>query len=108
MANDIIPTPYSPLPPAGPGDLDPPAHCVEKNQTPVPAMRARTHRVERLADLIRQELTELIEYEVKDPRGGLASVPAVQLSEILRQDRVLVRVPGDDPQRETSLVGLEA
>ncbi|OFV95515.1 MAG: ribosome-binding factor A [Acidobacteria bacterium RIFCSPLOWO2_02_FULL_61_28] len=71
-------------------------------------MRARTHRVERLADLIRQELTELIEYEVKDPRVGLASVTAVDLSENLRRVRVLVRVPGDDPQRETSLVGLEA
>ena len=71
-------------------------------------MRGRTHRVERLADLIRQELTELIEYEVKDPRVGLASVTAVELSENLRRARVLVRVPGDDPQRETSLAGLEA
>ena len=71
-------------------------------------MRDHTHRAERLADLIRQELTELIEYEVKDPRVGLATVAAVELSENLRRVRVLVRVPGDDPQRQTSLAGLTA
>ena len=71
-------------------------------------MRERSHRVERLADLIRQELTELIEYEVKDPRVGLPSVAAVELSENLRRVRVLVRVPGDDPQMQTSIAGLMA
>lgn len=71
-------------------------------------MRDRTHRAERLADLIRQELTELIEYEVKDPRVGLATVAAVELSEHLRKVCVLIRVPGDDPQRRTSLAGLKA
>ena len=81
---------------------------TRKNLIPVAAMRARTHRGERLADQIRQELTELIEYEIKDPRVGLASVTAVELSENLRRVRVMVRVRGDDPQRETSLVGLEA
>ena len=71
-------------------------------------MRDRSHRVERLADLIRQELRELIEYEVKDPRVGLATVAAVELSENLRRVRVLVRVPGDDPLKQTSLAGLTA
>ena len=71
-------------------------------------MRDRSHRVERLADLIRQELAELIEYEVKDPRVGLASVTAVELSENLRRVRVVVRVSGDDPLKQTSLAGLEA
>lgn len=71
-------------------------------------MRARTHRAERLADLIRQELTELIEYEVKDPRVGWATVAAVELSENLRKVRVWIRVPGDNPQRRTTLAGLTA
>ena len=71
-------------------------------------MPDRSHRAERLADLIRQELTELIEYEVNDPRVGLATVAAVELSENLRRVRVLVRVPGDDPQMRTSIAGLMA
>ena len=71
-------------------------------------MRDRTHRVERLADAIRQELGELIEYEVKDPRVGFATVLAVELSENLRRVRVLVRVPGDEQQKRTSLARLTA
>lgn len=71
-------------------------------------MRARTHRAERLADVIRQELTELIEYELKDPRVGSATVAAVELSENLRTVRVWVRVSGDPEQRQTSLAGLTA
>lgn len=71
-------------------------------------MRDHTHRTERLADAIRQELGELIEYEVKDPRVGFATVTAVELSENLRRVRVLVRVPGDEQQKRTSLARLAA
>ena len=71
-------------------------------------MRDHTHRIERLADAIRRELGEMIEYEVKDPRVGFATVTAVELSENLRRVRVLVRVPGDEQQRRTSLARLAA
>ena len=71
-------------------------------------MRDHTYRTERLADAIRQELGELIEYEVKDPRVGFATVTAVEFSENFRRVRVLVRVPGDEQQRRTSVARLEA
>jgi ribosome-binding factor A len=71
-------------------------------------MRDHPHRTERLADAIRRELGELIEYEVKDPRVGFATVTAVELSENLRRVRVLVRVPGDEQQQRTSLARLTA
>ena len=71
-------------------------------------MRDHTHRIERLADAIRQELREMIEYEVKDPRVGFATVTAVELSENLRRVRVLVRVPGDEQQQRASLARLAA
>jgi ribosome-binding factor A len=67
-----------------------------------------THRAERLADLIRQELGELIEYEIKDPRVGLVTVAAVQVAENLRRVRVMVRVPGDASEQQVSLRRLEA
>ena len=71
-------------------------------------MRSNTHRAERLADLIRQELGELIEYEIKDPRVGLVAVTAVEVAENLRRVRVLVRVPGDASEQQTSLQRLAA
>lgn len=71
-------------------------------------MRNHTHRVERLADLIRQELSELIEYEIKDPRVGLATVASVDVAENLRRVRVWVRVPGDESEQQTSLRRLVA
>ena len=71
-------------------------------------MRNNTHRAERLADLIRQELGELIEYEIKDPRVGIVAVTAVEVAENLRRVRVLVRVPGDENQQQASLEKLAA
>ena len=71
-------------------------------------MRSNTHRAERLTDLIRQELGELIEYEIKDPRVGLVTVTAVEVAENLRRVRVLVRVPGDEGEQQTSLQRLGA
>lgn len=61
------------------------------------------HRAERLADLIRRELGELIEYEIKDPRVGLVTVTAVEVAENLRRVRVLIRIPGDENEKQTSL-----
>lgn len=71
-------------------------------------MRNNTHRAERLADLIRQELGELIEYEIKDPRVGLVAVTAVEVAENLRRVHVLVRASGDERQQQTSLARLAA
>jgi ribosome-binding factor A len=67
-----------------------------------------THRTERLADLIRQELGELIEYEIKDPRVGLVTVAGVEVAENLRRVRVMVRVPGDESEQQASLRRLAA
>ncbi len=71
-------------------------------------MRNNTHRAERLADRIRQELGELIEYEIKDPRVSLVTVTSVEVAENLRRVRVLIRIPGDDGERQSSLTRLLA
>src|SRR3990172_7504554 len=71
-------------------------------------MKERSRRAERLADLIREELGNLLEYEVKDPRIGFATVIAVRLSGDLRTAVVLVSVLGDAEQKQESLKGLAA
>ena len=70
--------------------------------------RERSRRSERLADLIRQVLSELLEREVKDPRIGFITLTEVQLTGDLRQARVYVSILGDEEARKQSMEGLAA
>ncbi len=64
------------------------------------------HRVERLADQIRDEVAAMIAGELKDPRIGLATVTRVELSPDLDQARVLVSVLGNGEAQQETLEGL--
>ena len=69
-------------------------------------MRDRGHRAERVAELIREELGELLQCEVKDPRVGFATVIAVHVSADMRTARVAVSILGDESQKKQSMEGL--
>ena len=73
---------------------------------PIPG--EHSHRSERVADLIRQELALLLEREVKDPRVGFVTVTRVMVTRDLRSARVFVTILGDEPQKQDSLKGLAA
>ena len=71
-------------------------------------MREQSHRTERVADLIRQELAQLLEREVKDPRVGFVTVTGVEVTRDLRTARVAVTILGDEKKKKASLTGLAA
>jgi ribosome-binding factor A len=71
-------------------------------------MRQPSHRTERVADLVRQELGQLLEHEVKDPRVGFVTVTNVTVTRDLRTARIGVTILGDEKQRRQSLEGLAA
>lgn len=71
-------------------------------------MAAPGHRLERLADQIREELAEMIVGELKDPRIGLATVTRVELSGDFQHVRVLVSVLGSDEAQRETLQGLSS
>jgi len=48
------------------------------------------HRAERVTEAIREELSEIIGYEMSDPRVGTATVTEVHVSPDLRHARVCV------------------
>jgi ribosome-binding factor A len=74
-----------------------------------PPQREHSHRAERVADLIRRELGELLEREVKDPRVGFVTVTRVEVTRDLRSAWVAVTILGDDAQKKKeSLRGLAA
>jgi len=68
-----------------------------------------TRRTERINDLLREELSELLRRQVKDPRlGGLITVTEVEVSADLRHARVFVSVLGSEEERKEAFQGLEA
>lgn len=50
---------------------------------------------------------EVIQYEVKDPRVGFATVTGVEVSADLQRARVRVSIMGDAAQQAATLEGLE-
>jgi ribosome-binding factor A len=68
-----------------------------------------TRRTERVNDLIREELSQMIARELNDPRvQGIVSITEVNVSPDLRQARVHVSVLGDEEQQKQALQGLRA
>src|SRR5437763_15421565 len=66
-----------------------------------------THRVERVAAQLRQEISEIIVRDLKDPRIGMATITEVKLSPGLRNATVKVSVLGEADEGEAAIDGLE-
>ena len=65
-----------------------------------------SRRTDRVSDLLRAELSDLLLREVHDPRVKLASITEVDVTTDLRRAIVKVSVLGDDKQREETIEGL--
>lgn len=65
-----------------------------------------TRRTDRVGDLLRAELAELLAREVNDPRARGAVVTSVDPSPDLKSARVLVSVMGTDEEREEAVGAL--
>ncbi len=66
-----------------------------------------TRRTEQVGDLIKEELSQLLEREVKDPQVGFVTLTGVEVSADLRNARVYFSVLGDEPAVAASLAALE-
>jgi ribosome-binding factor A len=65
-----------------------------------------TRRTDRVSDLLRAELSDLILREIKDPRIRLVSLTGVEVTSDLRRAIVRVSALGDDAQREEAVEAL--
>lgn len=65
-----------------------------------------TRRQKRVAEMIHQELSNLLTFQTQDPRIGFATITDVEITPDLKEARVFVSVYTDD-ERET-LAGLES
>lgn len=66
-----------------------------------------SHRVERVAAQLREEISLIIVRDLKDPRIGMASITDVKLSPDLRNATVKVSVVGEQDARQAAIDGLE-
>jgi ribosome-binding factor A len=66
-----------------------------------------SQRVDRVAEEIRVELSDLFLREVRDPRVHLASVSRVEVSRDLGHARIWVSVLGSEKEQTEAMEGLE-
>jgi ribosome-binding factor A len=63
-------------------------------------------RLDRVNQLIKEEISTLLQRELKDPRLGFVTVTEVETSKDLRSAKVFVSVLGDEHQWMSSLAAL--
>ncbi|MEJ2180303.1 MAG: 30S ribosome-binding factor RbfA [Gammaproteobacteria bacterium] len=69
-------------------------------------MAREFNRTDRVADQIQRELATLIQLEVKDPRVGMVTITAVEVSKEFEYARVFFTVLGDEAARDATTKGL--
>ncbi len=67
-----------------------------------------TRRTRQVGEMLREELSDIIRREVKDPRIGFMSITSVEVPPDLRSARVYVSVLGTDEEREKTLEALRS
>ncbi|MDR5683894.1 MAG: 30S ribosome-binding factor RbfA [Armatimonadota bacterium] len=67
---------------------------------------ASLQRVERMREFIRDEVGQILQRGLKDPRIGFVSVTDVELSRDLRHAKIFVSVFGTPEEREQTMQGL--
>ena len=63
-------------------------------------------RADRVAGLLREEISKIIQFELTDPRLGFVTVTEVDLSDDLRNARVYCGILGDSARVQESLAAL--
>jgi ribosome-binding factor A len=65
-------------------------------------------RAERVGDLIRREISEMLIREIEDPRVGRGTITRVSISDDLKVAKVYFSVMGGEEDRKRSLEGLNS
>jgi ribosome-binding factor A len=63
-------------------------------------------RPERVADILREEISQIVGYELEDPRLTMVTVTDVRMSDNLRDANVFVTVAGDETEHRIALEAL--
>jgi len=64
------------------------------------------HRTERIAETLREEIAQIVGYELEDPRLTMVTVTEVRVADDLRDASVYVTVQGDEREHDVALRAL--
>jgi len=65
------------------------------------------HRTERIAETLREEIAQIVGFELEDPRLTMVTVTEVRVADDLRDASVYVTVQGDEQEHQQALKALE-
>ena len=65
------------------------------------------HRTERVADTLKEEIAQIVGYELEDPRLAMVTVTEVRVSGDKRDATVYVTVAGDESEHKSALKALK-
>ncbi len=66
------------------------------------------NRQRRLGQLLKQEISELLAREIKDPRIAFVSITSVDVAPDLRHAKVYISVLGSESERKSTIAGLRS
>ena len=69
---------------------------------------AKQLRIEKLQELIKQEMSKMLLTDLKDPRIGFVTVTDVEMTGDLREAKIYVSIMGGEEQVKSSLEGLNS
>ena len=64
------------------------------------------HRIARVEELLKRELSSILQRSLKDPRIGFVTIARIKVSADLRHAKVFVSVMGEDEARQKTMEGL--
>ncbi len=67
-----------------------------------------SNRPERVAQFLKEELSQIIREELKDPRIGFVTVTRVNITADLRYARIYVSIMGEEKEKKETFKGLES
>lgn len=67
-----------------------------------------SRRQRQVAELLHEEISQLLQHGTRDPRLGFVTVTGVEVTPDLRSARVFVTVLGDDADAKSTLEGLSS
>src|SRR5437588_5910682 len=81
--------------------------CRHFIRDPSSFILAVMHRPERIADTLREEIAQIVGYELEDPRLAMVTVTDVRVAEDLRDASIFVTVQGDEAEHKSALLALQ-
>jgi ribosome-binding factor A len=64
------------------------------------------HRAERISETLREEIAQIVGYELADPRLSMVTVTDVRVADDLRDASVYVTVQGDEEEHDLAMRAL--